>query len=224
MQNSYDAIELALFTNGICIDAVRESKTNASKLAAPLISALLKKNECTFAQLSFLAVNQGPAPFTTLRVIIATANGISFATKLPLIGVDGLRALLVQHRDANYSITIALLDAFNKDVYIAAERDGVFSYIGCENIDNALEKLRTLYTEHKLRFVGLASIVYAERILELFKNRAVIVHDSPLCSLEQLGATAYEIWQQQQGLSYQLFPLYLKHQHYKNQLGEMKQI
>ncbi len=224
IQNNYDFIELALFLNNKCIDSVRESKMNASKMAVPLVKILLERNKYSFAQLDFVAVNQGPAPFTTLRVVIATANGISFATSLPLIGIDGLQALLAQHADQNYSVTVALLDAFNKDVYVAVEHNGQLSYTACENIEKILEKLSREYAEHKIRFVGGAAVLHADAIYTTFNNRAVIIETDTFCSAAQLGAMAHEKWQKKQDLSYQLFPLYLKRQQYKNQFGQMQTI
>lgn len=224
MQNTYDAIEIALFVNDRIIDHAQENKINASKRAIPLINTLLEKNNYNFSQLSFIAINQGPAPFTTLRVIIATANGLSFATSLPLIGVDGLHALLSEYQDNNHPLTIALLDAFNNDVYVAISEKEAILYSDCEKIDVVLEKIDQNYKTHKLRFIGNAALLYADNIYEKFHNRAVIPQGVLTCSIKEIGRIAYAKWQQHQDLSYQLFPLYLKHQYYKNQQGQLKRI
>lgn len=224
MQNTYDAIEVGLYNNERCIELVSESKINAGKMTVPLVSSLLEKNKCTFSELAFIGVNQGPAPFTTLRIIIATANGFAFATNLPLVGVDGLRALLEQHRDCNYAVTVALLDAFNKDVYVGIDCNGQIVYTGCQTIEEALRQIKTDYPEHKLRFVGAGSVMYADMIHAELHNRAVIVAEGQVCSLDHLAKLARAQWDVNQGISSQVFPLYLKQQHYKNQFGQLKKV
>ena len=69
---------------------------------------MLKNSRLTFRRFAFVAAHQGPAPFTTLRVCLTTVNGFAFATGVPLIGVNGLQELIVQHKRAD-SITVALL-------------------------------------------------------------------------------------------------------------------
>ena len=113
--HTYQSIEIALCNGDHCIDRATEETGHASKHLIPLISSLLEKNQVTLKQIQWIAVNQGPGPFTTLRVMIASVNGLSFATGIPLIGIDGIRALLAQY--PSNQTTIALLDAFNKDVY-----------------------------------------------------------------------------------------------------------
>src|SRR5688572_29545137 len=92
LQNTYHLIEVAVCNEDSIIESVTIDKVHASKELLPIINKLLMRHNFTLQSLSFLTINQGPGPFTTLRVVITTANGISFATGLPLIGVDGLIA------------------------------------------------------------------------------------------------------------------------------------
>ncbi len=224
IQNTYDTVEIGLYSAGRRIDRVCEDKMSAGKMTVPLVSALLERNNCSFSQLTFIAANQGPAPFTTLRIIIATVNGFAFATSLPLVGLDGLRALLEQHQDDNHPIIIALLDAFNKDVYVGIAQNGQIIYTGCQSIEEFLPYIKQTYSEHKIRFVGVGSVMYVEQINAVLHNRATIIKENQLCSLDFLAQQAYKKWMTQQDVSSQLFPLYLKQQQYKNQLGQMKKI
>ncbi len=121
LQNTYHAIEIALFKNACLIESVHISKTDASKDILLNLDMLLQRHQVTLADLEFLAVNQGPGPFTTLRVVIATANGISFASKIPMIGIDALAAFMDEYTNPAYPITVALLNAFNDDLYTAIQ-------------------------------------------------------------------------------------------------------
>ena len=72
--------------------------------------------------LAFLAVNQGPGAFTSLRVIIASINGLALGdAQKRLIGVDGLDALAQEAhqkyiKDQN-ALLVPLLNAYNSEVY-----------------------------------------------------------------------------------------------------------
>src|SRR5471030_2525471 len=92
IQNTYTHVEMALFQDGQLINWVSEDKLRASKHFILLIAGLLQEHQIKFSDLSFVAVNQGPGPFTTLRVVIASVNGLSYATKIPLVGIDALDA------------------------------------------------------------------------------------------------------------------------------------
>ena len=102
IQNSYHDIQIALFDPtsltelgriGV-LDSLCASKIEASKMLAPLVGQLLTQNSLALSDLKFIAANRGPGPFTTLRTVLASVNGLAFATKLPLIGVDSLDAML----------------------------------------------------------------------------------------------------------------------------------
>src|SRR3990170_4281291 len=121
IQNTYEAIEIALFKDDQLVAALKEDKSRASKELIPLIAYLLLRARITMKDLAFIAVNQGPGPFTTLRVVIATVNGLSFATNVPLVGIDSLDAFLEEYKNSEHP-TIILLNAFNNDVYYAIKK------------------------------------------------------------------------------------------------------
>ena len=121
IQNTYEMIEMALFNEDSIVESITIDKKEATKTIVTVLNALLERNNCPLNSLDFFAVNQGPGPFTTLRVVIATMNGLAFATNIPLVGVDGLDVLCAEEQDASFPITVALLNAFNSDVYYALQ-------------------------------------------------------------------------------------------------------
>src|SRR5579862_7433876 len=96
IEGCYTHVEVALFKNKTCIDSIVKNDVKASSHLIPYLDTLLKKNNVTLDDLSFIAIDQGPGAFTSLRVSIATVNGIAYAHKIPLIGVHGLDALCHQ--------------------------------------------------------------------------------------------------------------------------------
>lgn len=216
LANSYDLVEVALFSNKKLVSVLTENKTHASKLLIPIISSLLKDNDLETRDLAAIAVNQGPGPFTTLRVIISTANGLSFATGLPLIGVDGLKTLVDAHAKNTTSTTIALLDAFNNDVYFGIKTQNQFDS-GYAHASTVLEKLKP-YADTNVLVVGNALKQHHDQVRTLLGPQAVLEPET-MVTIEQIGAAAYELYRSGQATNTQLFPLYLKQQLYKNQQG-----
>jgi tRNA threonylcarbamoyladenosine biosynthesis protein TsaB len=142
IQNTYEIFEMALFINNTLHDTIHEDKRHTSKLFIPLLDQLLTRNNIDFTSLSFCAVNCGPGPFSTLRSIIASVNGLHCATNIPLIGIDGLDALFLEFYNPTYQHTIVLLNAFNNEVYyLIADGDQIISK-GYKKIDAFLEHIK----------------------------------------------------------------------------------
>ena len=195
IQTNYLGIEIGLFEGETLIGLATVDKFNASQRIISLIHEILTNNSLFLDDLSFIAANQGPGPFTSLRVVISTVNGLSFATEKPLIGIDGLKAFAEE-----YPNTTILLNAYNKDVYYHLS-----GALGYKKIHELLEE--KIETPH---FIGNATAIYKDLILEKIPN-AVIPDPIPLtCSINKIGSIAWIKWQDKKELSKQLLPLYLK--------------
>lgn len=210
LQNTYDQVELGLFSyEPRMIARCSIQKAHASKDLIPVLAQFLHEEQKSFAAISYLVVNQGPGPFTTLRVVITTANGLSFATGIPLIGVDALETARTEWHDTTYPITVIMFNAFAFDVYITIEKKGRLLFKGYKNIDQLLEELTK---EHGvIRFMGNGATLYHDKITAALGNRAFIPQPNPdYCSLEQIGRMGYAQWQAGEKGVQQLLPLYLK--------------
>jgi len=212
IQNTYTSLEVALFDDDQILQWATEDKMTASKNFISLIVTMLNKHQLALSNISFIAVNQGPGPFTTLRVVIASVNGLSFASKIPLIGIDGIDALLLEHRNAQHPNTVAFLNAFNGDVYFGIQKNNSIAYEkGYGNIANILEKIKEIMPDQSIRFLGNGAHLYAQEIDAAFGNNATIPDPLPgTCTVQQIGLMGWEKWQEKTDLHYQLFPLYLK--------------
>ena len=217
IQNNFHYVELALFQDTQCLTTITISKIEASAQLIVAIKEILNRYNLVFKNLSFIAANQGPGPFTTLRVVIATVNGISFATKMPLIGVDGLVTFLDEHKNEDHPITVALLNAFNQEAYFGIDGSEVRE-TGCRNAEQLLQELKKRYTDQKIRFIGSGVEVFKNQILATFGPDASFF-PRPLpeqCSLQAVGVQALQQWQKQKNIQFQLLPLYLKNQVIRN--------
>ena len=211
-QHTHGGVQAAVFQGRKIIQKIFEDKKRSSKYFIAMIDSLLKKTSIKMSDISFIAANQGPGPFTTLRVVMASVNGLAFSCNKPLIGVDGLDALLQEHRDTKYPVTVALLDAYSKDVYFGIAHDQNKRYQkGYKNIDLFLSDLRNRYPNTAVQLIGNGVQKYQQQIVSVLGDSAII-SDSLVynCSIDQLGLMAYEKWQKQTDVLDQLLPTYLK--------------
>jgi len=209
MQHTYQGIQLGLFQGGHLIQAVTDDKRKASQKIVALADKLLRDNDLSFDNLAFFAANQGPGPFTTLRVVIATVNGFAFATKKKIVGIDGLEALLQEYADKKHP-TIALLNAFSGDLYFGIAPLDDEPDLGYANSSALFARIKKEFPDQTLCFIGQGVALYEDEILDQFGDLAILEKDIEHCSIEQIGAMAWQQWEQKENVTDQLLPLYLK--------------
>lgn len=216
VQHDYSGVSAALFSGQNLIDKVFEDKKRASKYFVTMTKYLLENNDYSLSDLSFIATNVGPGPFTTLRVVLSSVNGIAFATKKPIIGIDALDACFDEHKKGLDCPIIVLLDAFAKDVYFGLYyNDSLGKQIVNKGYNNILAFLNytkdLLEKPDKIYFIGNGTEKYKEEIESVFGKKAIIDKEIPaFCSIEQVGKMAFDKWSKGQDLSEQVLPIYLK--------------
>lgn len=212
IQATYDELQIGLCDQEEVIDRISEDKRDASKTILIRIDTLLRRNKCALHNLNFIGVNQGPAPFTSLRVGITISNGISYAINIPLISINGLEAFVQEYTDAQYPYTIALLNAFNNTVYVAIEKKGIIEKISWQSLESLLQEISLLSNTQQIRLIGNGVTLYLERILHYIRNNKNIYIPQPIpqfVSLDQLAKSAWNEWLQKR-ITNQVLPLYLK--------------
>lgn len=93
---------------------------------APAVDALMSRSALSPDQLKAVAVALGPGSFTSLRIGLAVAKGLSLAQKIPLIGIPTLDVLAAAQPLRNIPM-IAVLQAGRgrlAAVHYLAEKDG----------------------------------------------------------------------------------------------------
>lgn len=91
-----------------------------------LIDELCRRAAIGPGDLDAVAIGAGPGSFTSLRIGMATAKGIAFASTCPLWAVSSLAALAHEQLDQTPQATVtAVLDARRAEVYAGTyRRDG----------------------------------------------------------------------------------------------------
>lgn len=86
-------LQLALLADGAVDCIVDDIATGHAEIIFDKISALLKRHNLTYADLTRLAVTTGPGSFTGLRIGLSAARGLALGLNLPVIGVPTLLAM-----------------------------------------------------------------------------------------------------------------------------------
>lgn len=213
LQATYDAIELGLYQGTEELESESVNKMQASSLLMSIICTLLKKHALTFNHLSFIGASLGPAPFTTLRTLIATINGIGFATKTPLIGSDGLEVCVKNYHTSD--ITVGLFNAFSGDSYYGFY-DGKNYNSGSQNTEKYITTLAQKFPNTKIHFIGNGVSLVQETIKKLFKDNAIIKEEAPVIAcLSDIAKICSEEYQKNNEGKAQLVPLHIKTMNYK---------
>lgn len=220
IQASYKTIDIALMQGNTVLGRhYDQSKASASLI--PTVDTLLAAHHVKLNDLAMIVVDQGPGAFTSLRVAIATVNGISFASNIKLMGVDGLDGLAAQTSRANKEakIVVSLLNAYNNELYYGIySNDAALTPLvpqGYKKIDLLLEEIKTLATGKSVVFNGNGVALAQQQITDLFGDQAIIAN--PLleqASAESIGRLGYAKWLKGSSLCSKLEPLYLKIQNY----------
>lgn len=136
-QSSYTGIEIGLHDGKTLIQSALLDKKDACARLIPTLNALLHKEGLLLADISHIVVNKGPAPFSSLRTVIATMNGISFASGIPLRGVSAFEALNHAYNPENTKNVSIVFRAYSKEYYYALYTPETEPSIGIAYLDNS---------------------------------------------------------------------------------------
>lgn len=208
LQSTYHSTSVALCTTGTIVDVLTLDNKTSSKLLISTIDTLLQLHKKKLSDLSFIATYQGPAPFTSLRTVIATVNGIAYGNHTPLVPLDGLRIFLEEYSHVPH--TIALLNAFCNDVYFAFfDKDNNY-HSGTYSITDMTRVIQEKFPCVSITFIGNGTLLHKELLLENLGTRAQFPQPIPeIASLVALAQQAYSAWQDNQTTD-TIMPLYLK--------------
>lgn len=203
----YKDVQVGYFEQQNLVEINTIDSIMANKCLLVTIDTLLKKFALSLKDFSFLGAHIGPAPYTTLRVILATLNSLNYSVGTPLVGVNGLTSFL---NHLNKSVTnVILLNAFGHDLYYGISDIRYPEYnLGCKSFGILLNEIA-----HDIpgiiNFFGNGSYMYKKEIEQIFGSRASINSDKQIVPIEFLGQEALKQWHNKK-IESELFPIYLK--------------
>lgn len=215
LQTTYKTLQIGLAQEGTIIATQEIDSKHSSQDILLLIDKLLERAHISLSDIPFIAVNQGPAPFTALRVVITTANAIAYASQVPLVGVNGLAAFLEEYATPQWPLTVALLNAFGNEVYIGMHETVQTEEFACLAINEALIHLENkLPANAAVQFIGNGATMLQKDIMQLFAKAYFPESMPQYVSLNYLATYALRQWNEKV-VTQHVLPLYLKKLHYK---------
>jgi tRNA threonylcarbamoyladenosine biosynthesis protein TsaB len=157
------------------------------------IQDLLKECNVSLQQLTAVHVLTGPGSYTGVRVAMATAKGLCFALKIPLLGSSTLQAIALANAHEQYKYIVPMIDARRMEVFYCTyavndlyaevkagtliiddnfeQHFNVKETLFCGNgAQKVLNKTPTAYTSNKPLILGcLANIAQ-----KLFENQQIM--------------------------------------------------
>jgi len=142
-----------------------------AQILIPSIDKVLKEASLKLKELDGIAISIGPGSFTGLRIGLATAKGLCFASGKPLISVPTLDGLVYSQRSSPYPL-VPILDAKKNEVYSAIynSKDGEIKRVSDYWV-TSIEKLVAKIPEEVI-FLGLGLEVFKENLSKLCGEKA----------------------------------------------------
>ncbi len=184
----------------------RSTEYSHSSLLMVFIEEVLKEAGLKPAEISAVAVSQGPGSYTGLRIGVSAAKGFCYALNIPLIAADTMRALAENARQQMNSLKDRQGPAENRLLYcpmIDARRMEVYYALFCEDL-STVQNTR-------------AQVVNENTFSELLQENKVVFfgNGAQKCKKVIHGPNAVflpEVWPSAQGL--------IKEAEYKFRQGE----
>lgn len=156
---------------------LRQAPTLSSHLLR-LVDVVCGQAGCRVDDLGGLAVGLGPGGFTSLRVGLATAQGLAMATGKPLVGCSAFEAL-VACAEGWHGAICPVLEARRGEVYAAFyQRQGTAMHETTPGMVTTPDTLCTLVTERTL-FVGSGVRTYGGLFTATLGAQAVCLESAP---------------------------------------------
>ncbi len=117
IETSTKVCSVALSRNGeLCaIEELEEQGYSHGENLTIFIERVLKDAGISMQELNGISVASGPGSYTGLRIGVATAKGLCYSLKIPLIAIDSLTALAEQVETSQNKC--AVIDARRMEVY-----------------------------------------------------------------------------------------------------------
>lgn len=170
--NSPLAIALAK-EDTIIIEETTNLKINHSLTAMPAIEELMAKAKVTPAQLTHIAVAEGPGSYTGVRIGLTIAKTLAWSLKIPLHMVSSLKVLAANGHFFD-GIICPLMDARRGTAFMGAYDGKSLESVIPDRHSDVREFLSQLKELGKpVLFVGIDVDIHKDAILEILGDQAV---------------------------------------------------
>ena len=117
IESSSSSLLLGLHKKNKFFSLESESINNTAKNINIMVDKILKKSSSTLKDLDAIAISSGPGSFTSLRVGMSYAKGLSFTLDIPIIPVSTFEILLFSNLNKVKGETSVLIYSHGRTVY-----------------------------------------------------------------------------------------------------------
>lgn len=182
---STEQASVALFVGGVMYRATEPNLRQHAKLLLPMIDDLLTSAGVACQDLNGIVFGCGPGSFTGLRIACSMAQGLAYATNLPLYPVNSLLAIMADVFQQGRVLpsadvtslssapgVLVMLDARMQEVYWAYGTD-VQTSLAC-HVSSAADI--QILGETPLILAGVGLDIYASQLTTSIQSRVVEQH------------------------------------------------
>lgn len=120
IDTAVDVASLCLAKDEAVLSIVKnESQKDHASWLHIAIKEIFEKNNLELRSVDAIAITGGPGSYTGLRIGMATAKGICYALKKPLIGLNTLLVMANAAKKENADLLCPLIDARRMEVFTA---------------------------------------------------------------------------------------------------------
>lgn len=131
LDTSSNACSVALQDGGRVIERHRVEPRMHTKILLPLVSEVLEEGGLKVADLDAIVLGNGPGSFIGLRIAASLAQGLAYASGLPIVPVSSMRAIAAEVAKSEGATAVCVTqDARMGEVYL-----------GCYSCDDAGARL-----------------------------------------------------------------------------------
>jgi len=180
-----------------CLSIARDGKLLASRKnnsqkdhaswIHPAIQSLIGETNTGLSELDAIAISIGPGSYTGLRVGLATAKGLCYATGLKLIAVPTLRIIAHSGLNGKADLICPMIDARRMEVYTAVYDKNLVEVVKPAAILLDTGSFSAELEWRKILFLGNGS----EKFRPLCRNLNAIFENFPL-KPDSMAALAWQ--------------------------------
>ena len=122
MDSATSACSAAVVKDGnVLAQEFTEMARGHAEALVPMIKRVLEAARCSVGELDLIAATVGPGAYTGVRIGLSTAQTMSLAATVPLLGVTTLEAVARAAQDGSGNELLVLMDT-KLELYISLKR------------------------------------------------------------------------------------------------------
>ena len=207
-------IDTAVETASVCLSdntevlrlAINENQKDHAAWLHMAITDVVKNAGLAITDLNAVAISIGPGSYTGLRIGLATAKGLCYALKIPLISINTLKMMAHAVKNENNELICPLIDARRMEVFTAIYNNSLEEVIKPFSMIVVKDSFADLLTFHKIIFCGNGS-----KKLQTVLSHTNAIFDVSVATAADLPHLSYPCFLEKKfaDLAY-IEPLYLK--------------